>query len=250
MIAGERPDVADLGKMPFNFKRPAMHGGVTCPEQFFITMDVAAINVVFRCIITEQTQIEKIRRARQEFERGKISFIEWSGIGPHPANAILFQEADKLRPMPSGMTKFDRETEILRQLLEKFAQRRFTVLGRKGGRELDENYLELWRERLNRPKKRIQFCRAIAQSTGVRNLAREFAGETKSGRRDLDPTANGRFSWSSIKCGIDFHSREVIAVEFEPMGLRQIRRIKRTAPVLKAPCARANANFMLLGQIQ
>ena len=110
-------------------------------------MDVAAINVVFRCIITEQTQIEKICRARQEFERGKISFIEGSGIGPHPANAIPFQEADKLRPMPSGMTKFNRETEIAGQLCKKCTQGRFAVFWRKGRRELDENDPELRCER-------------------------------------------------------------------------------------------------------
>ena len=213
-------------------------------------MDVAAINVVFRCIITEQTQIEKICRARQEFERGKISFIEGSGIGPHPANAIPFQEADKLRPMPSGMTKFNRETEIRRQLLKKFAQRRFAVFWRKGGRKLDENHLELWRERLNRPEKRIQLCCAIAQSTGVCNFAREFAGETKSVRRDLDPTLNGRFGRGGIKCGIDFHSREVIGVKFEPSGLWQVGRIKRAAPVFETPRAGADANFMLIDQIQ
>src|SRR5207244_5206755 len=126
----------------------------------------------------------------------------------------------------------------------------FYVFRRKGGRKLDDNHLELWRERLNRPEKRIQFCRAIAQSTGVRNLAREFAGETKSGWRDLDPTANGRFSWSSIKCGIDFHSREVIGVKFEPSRLWQVRGIKRAAPVFETPSTGAEANFMLIDQIQ
>src|SRR5438552_16312715 len=97
-------------------------------------MDVAAINVVFRCIITEQTQTEKICRARQEFERGKITFIEASDIGPHPANAIPFQEADKLPPMPSGTTKFNRETAIRRQLLKKLAQPQFAVSSIKVGR--------------------------------------------------------------------------------------------------------------------
>src|SRR5437870_13753891 len=106
--------------------------------------------------------------------------------------------------MPSGMTKFNRETEIRRQLLKKFAQRRFTVFWRKGGRKLDENHLELWRERLNRPEKRIQFCCAIAQSTGVRNFALVFAGATKSGRRDLDPTAKGPSCCCTLKCAVDF----------------------------------------------
>jgi hypothetical protein len=152
--------------------------------------------------------------------------------------------------MPSGVSKFEREPEIPRQLLEKFAQRRFTVFWRKGGRQLDQNHLELWRERLNRPKKRIQFCCAIAQSTGVRNLAREFAGETKSSWRDLYPTANGRFAWSGIKCRIDFHSREVIGVKFETLGLSQFRGIKGAAPVFETPGACADANLMLVDQIQ
>ena len=250
MVAGECPDVAHFGKMPLNFKRPAVQSGFTFPEQFFVTMDVATVNVVFRCVIAEQTQIEKIRRARQKFEWGKISFVERSGIGPNPANAILFQDADKLRPMPAGMTKFNRKAEIPRQLVEKFAQRRFAVFWRKGGRKLDENHLELWRQRLSRPKKRIQFCCAIAESPSVRDLAREFAGETKSSWRDFDPTLNGRFGRGSIKCRIDFHSREVIGVKFEPLGLWQVRWIKRAAPVVETPRACAEANFMLIDQIQ
>ena len=152
--------------------------------------------------------------------------------------------------MPSGVSKFEREPEIPRQLLEKFAQRRFAVFWRKGGRQLDEYHLELWRERLSRPKKRIQFCSAIAQSPGVRDLAREFAGETKGCWRDLDPTLNGRFGWGGIKCRIDFHSREVIGVKFEPLGLWQVRGIKRAAPVVEAPRTNTDANFALIDQIQ
>ena len=131
---------------------------------------------------------------RQKFKRGKISFVEWRGIGPNPANAILLQEADKVWPMPAGMAKFNRKAEIPRQSLEKLAQRPFAVFWRKGGRKLDENHLEFWRERLDRSKKRVQFCCAIMQPAGMRNLAREFAGETKSGWRDLYPALNGRFA--------------------------------------------------------
>ncbi len=53
MVTGECPDVADLGKMPLNFKRPAVKRGFAFPEQFFVTMEVAAINIVFRCVIAE-----------------------------------------------------------------------------------------------------------------------------------------------------------------------------------------------------
>ena len=152
--------------------------------------------------------------------------------------------------MPTGMTKFNRKAEISRQLFEKFAQRRFALFWRKGGRKLNENHLEFWRERLNRSKKRIQFRYAIAQPAGVRNLARKFAGETKGCWGDLYPTLNGRFSRGGIKCGIDFHCREVIGVKFEPLGLWKIRRIKSVAPIFETPRTGADANFMLSDQIQ
>jgi hypothetical protein len=152
--------------------------------------------------------------------------------------------------MPSGVSKFEREPETPRQLIEKLAQRCFAVFWRKGGSQLNKNHLELCRKRLNRPKKRIQFCCAIAQSPVVRNLAREFAGETKSSWRDLYPTANGRFAWSGIKCRIDFQSREVIGVKFEPLGLWQFRGIKRAGPVVEAPCTGTDANFVLIDKIQ
>jgi hypothetical protein len=84
----------------------------------------------------------------------------------------------------------------------------------------------------------------------VRNLAREFAGETKSGWRDLYPTLNGRFGRGGIKGRIDFNSREVIGVKFEPLRVWQVRGIKRAAPVFETPSAGADANFMLIDQIQ
>ena len=113
--------------MPFDFKGPAFQCGFAFPEQFFVAMDVATVNVVLRHVITKQTQIERICSARQEFKGSKISFVEWSGIGPDPANAISFQEPNKLRPMPAGVTKFNRKPEISRQLRKKFAERGLAV---------------------------------------------------------------------------------------------------------------------------
>src|SRR5437762_715018 len=106
-------------------------------------MDVPAIYVVLCCIIAEKTQIQKIGGERQEFERGKISFVERSGIGPYPANAILFQKPDKLRPMPSSVTKFNRETKIPWKLFKKFTQHQPAILWRKGRRKLDKDNLQL-----------------------------------------------------------------------------------------------------------
>src|SRR5437899_2200021 len=156
-------------------------------------MDVATIDIVFRCVIAEQTQIEKICDARQEFEWSKVSLVEGSRIGPHPANAIFFQKPDDLRPVPSGMTKFNREAEIPRQLFEKFAQRWLAIFWCKGWGELDENDLELWCERFDGAEKRMQLGGAIAQPAGMRDLARKLTREAKSGGSHLEPTADGVF---------------------------------------------------------
>jgi hypothetical protein len=57
--------------------------------------------------------------------------------------------------MPAGMTKFDGEAKMPRQLLEEFAQRLSAIFGSEGRWQLDENDLKLWRERLDRPEKSI-----------------------------------------------------------------------------------------------
>ena len=84
----------------------------------------------------------------------------------------------------------------------------------------------------------------------MRDLAWEFAGKTKCSWRDLYPPPNGRFGRGGIKCRIDFHSREVTGVKFEPMGPWQIGRIKRAAPVFETPRTGAEADLMLIDQIQ
>ena len=90
-------------------------------------MDMAAINVVFGCVIAKQSQVKKIGGARQKFKGRKISFVQRGGVGPNPADAVLFQQPDKLWPMPAGMSKFHRKPEIPRQLHKKFTQRLFAV---------------------------------------------------------------------------------------------------------------------------
>ena len=116
-------------------------------------MDVPAIDIVFGGVISKQTQIEKIRSARQKFERCKISFVEWSGIRPHPANAMLFQKPDELWPMPSGVTKFDCETEIPGELTDEIAQHQFAILWREGRWKLNEDHTEFCSKRFDGPQK-------------------------------------------------------------------------------------------------
>ena len=84
----------------------------------------------------------------------------------------------------------------------------------------------------------------------MRDLAREFTSETKTGGGHLDPAANGVFRGSAIKSRIHFHRRKVARIKFEPLRVRQIRRIESATPVFKTPSACTDAYFLLIGQIQ
>jgi hypothetical protein len=53
-----------------------------------------------------------------------------------------------------------------------------------------------------------------------------------------------------MKGRIHFNGWEVGGIKFEPMRLWQIMGIKNSAPVIKAPRARAKTYFLLVGQIQ
>src|SRR4029453_14724867 len=118
-------------------------------------MDVPTIDTVFSRVIAKQTQIEKIRSARQEFERCKISFVKWSTVRPHPANAMLFQKPNELWPMPSGVTKFNREAEIFWELTKKIAQRQLAILWREGRRKLDQDNAEFCSNRFDGAQKQV-----------------------------------------------------------------------------------------------
>src|SRR5205809_8021742 len=98
--------------MPFDFKGPVFQCGFPFPEQFFVAMNVATVNVVFRCVITKKTQKERIGSARQDFKGRKITLVEWGGVGPDPATAIFFHEPNELWPMPARMTKCKRKQEV------------------------------------------------------------------------------------------------------------------------------------------
>src|SRR3984893_9607855 len=111
-------------------------------------MNVFSRVVVLSRVIAEQAEIKKIGRLRQKFERREIAFVERTDVGPNPANAILFQQPDDLRPVPVGMTKFNREPEAFRKLHQKFSQDLSPILGRKRWRQLNQHDLKLRFERL------------------------------------------------------------------------------------------------------
>src|SRR5947208_1492214 len=102
-------------------------------------MNVAAIDVVLGYVIAKQTQVKEISGARQKFEGRKVSLVEWSGIGPDPANAIFFHQPNKLRPMPARVSKFNGKPEIPRQLRQELAERVFSISGRQRRRKLHEH---------------------------------------------------------------------------------------------------------------
>ena len=88
------------------------------------------------------------------------------------------------------------------------------------------------------------------QSGRVCDLTGKFAGETEVSGRHLDTASNAIFRRDSMKSGIDFNCCEIVGIEFQPVSLRQIHRIKNATPVFKAPRARADAYLLLIGQIQ
>ena len=82
------------------------------------------------------------------------------------------------------------------------------------------------------------------------DLTGKLAGKPKAGGSRFGPATNRSFVRRGVKCRIHFDGREVAGIKFEPVGPWQVERIKGTAPVVKAPCARANAYFLLVEQIQ
>ena len=82
------------------------------------------------------------------------------------------------------------------------------------------------------------------------DLTGKLAGKPKTSGSRFRPTTHGVFRRSSVKRRIHFNGGEIVGIKLQPMGLRQIVRIKDTAPVFEAPRARADADFLLVDQIQ
>src|SRR3954465_10846692 len=102
-------------------------------------MDVLAVRIVFRGVIAEKPQVDEVGRGRQEFEWRQIAFVERTGIGPDPAHPGFLEKMNVLRPMPTGMAKFDGEPEVARELREESAEERATGRRREGRWQLNED---------------------------------------------------------------------------------------------------------------
>jgi hypothetical protein len=209
-----------------------------------------AAAIIFGRVIAEQTQIKKIGRSRQKFERRKVAFIERTGVGPNPTDAILFQQPDDLWPVPAGVTKFNGKPETLRKLDKKLSQNLSPILGRERWRQLNQHNLELRFERLDCAEKRVEFGGAIAQPADMGDFARKFATETKRRWSDVDPAADCVFRRHTVKGRIDFNRGKIAGIKFEPLGIGQFRRIKTSAPFRETPRAGADSNFLLVSKVQ
>ena len=213
-------------------------------------MDEKAVAIVLGRVIAEHTQIKKVGRPRQKFERRKIAFIERTAVGPNPTDAVLFQQPDDLWPVPAGVTKFKGKPETFRKLDKKLSQNLSPFLGRKRWRQLNQHNLKLRLKRLDRAEKRVQFGGAIAQPADMRDFARKFAAETKGSGSQLDPAPDRVLARYAVKGRIDFDCAKIAGIKFEPLGIGQLSRIKASPPFRETPGAGADSNFLLTGKIQ
>src|SRR4051812_48425484 len=115
MVIHEAPDAPDFAQVPLEFEGPALQRRLAFPEQFPVAMDVLSVAIVFGAVIAQQPQIKEISRGRKELERRQIAFVERTGVGPDPADPMLFQEPNVVRAMPAGVAEFEGETKIARQ---------------------------------------------------------------------------------------------------------------------------------------
>src|SRR5947207_233621 len=150
MVVRERPDTPRIGQMPLDLKRPALERRFPFPKKFAVTMNSSTVAIVFRTVVTEETQIQKIGCPRQEFERREIAFVQRAGVGPNPADTMFLEKMNDLWTMPAGVTELDRKAEVARELFEKFPQRLTPILWDEGGRQLDQDNLKLRFEQFDR----------------------------------------------------------------------------------------------------
>ena len=97
------------------------------------------------------------------------------------------------------MTKLDRETEIARELFEKFPQELPAILGGKGRRQLNQDYLKLRSERFDCPEESGQLSPTIMQPPRMGDFAGQFAGETKCRWGMFHPAADRCFRRDAVE---------------------------------------------------
>ena len=152
--------------------------------------------------------------------------------------------------MPTTVSEFDGEPEIFGKLHQKLAQRLPAVFGSERWRQLNQDNLQFRFEWFDRTQKRIQLRGAIAQPANVGDVPRKLATEAKRSWRHFNPPPDRVLGRHRVKRGVDLHRRQIARVKFKPFGFREVGRIKTSSPLLKTPGAGADANFLLIGQVQ
>lgn len=152
--------------------------------------------------------------------------------------------------MPAGMAKLDRKAEVARELFQELPQRLTAILWREGGRQLNQDDLKLRLERFGRAQKGSEVGAAIAQPADMSDFPGKLARKAKSGWRMFHPAPHGCLRGRAVEGGIDLNGGKIMRIEFQPAGLRQVRRIKVSSPFLKTPRASAEPDFLLCGEIQ
>lgn len=84
----------------------------------------------------------------------------------------------------------------------------------------------------------------------MRDFARELAGKLKLRRRKIEPAPDCVRGRLAVKGGINFHSREKTRIEFEPVRFGKLSRVEDLTPFVEIPRASADADFLLLVQVQ
>ncbi len=107
--------------------------------------------------------------------------------------------------------------------------------------------MEFRSEWFHRTEERGEFCRTIPEAAGVGDLSWQAAGKTKIGWSNLGPAKHPFRSRCVIEGRLDLDRGKIARIEFQPLGLRQIRRIESAAPFFETPGANADANLLLIG---
>src|SRR5205814_190855 len=65
-------------------------------------------------------------------------------------------------------------------------------------------------------------------------------------RSKIEPMAHRIRPRSCVECRINLNRGKIVRVKFQPVGLRQVARIKNLAPILEAPGTSPNPDFLLV----
>src|SRR5205085_4614913 len=114
VVVHESPNASRFAEVPLDLESPAFKRGFAFPEQLAVAMEMLAVGIVFRRVITQEPQVNEVGRVRKKLKGGEVAFVERARVGPDPADAMFFEEADVLRAMPARMAELDGEPEIAR----------------------------------------------------------------------------------------------------------------------------------------